>query len=64
MNQAVNNREQIKEIRRRMLRGEISYAEAKTEAEPIINAINAKAAELAKKYNMKAAKVSFAAMMR
>lgn len=64
MNKAIDNREKIKDIRRRMVTGVISYEQAKLEAQPIINDINAKAKELAKKYNMKASKVSFAAMMR
>lgn len=54
----------MQDIRRRMLRGEISYEEAKTEATPIIDEINAKAKELAKKHKVRASKVSFAAIMR
>lgn len=62
--QAVNNREAIADIRRRMLNGEISYAQAKVEAQPVIEAINVKAAELAKKYGKRASKVSFEGIMR
>lgn len=47
-----------------MLSGEITYDEAKAEAAPTIAAINAKEIELAKKYNRKPGKVSFAAIMR
>jgi hypothetical protein len=64
MNQAVSNQVAIKDIRRRMLSGAISYEQAQAEAQPIIDAINTKSAVLAKKYGMKATKLSFAAMMR
>lgn len=64
MQNAISNREKIRNIRMRMFAGEITYAEAKIEAQPIIDEINAKAKELAKKYNTTAPKMSFAAMMR
>lgn len=54
----------IHNIRRRMLNGEITYDEARTEAASTIAAINAKEIELAKKYNKKPGKISFAALMR
>jgi hypothetical protein len=47
-----------------MLNHEITYDEAKKEAQPIIDAINAKNKEIAKKYNKRPSKLSFAAIMR
>lgn len=64
-NEAVANRTQIEEIKRRFHAGEVSYDTAKAEMQPIIDRINAKAAEIAKKYGKKSyGKVSFAAIMR
>lgn len=62
--QAINNREQMQGIRRRMLSGAITYEQAKAEATPLIEAINAQAKVIAKKHNVKASRVSFAAIMR
>ena len=65
MDVAIRNRTKVQMIRRRMLSGEITYEEAKAEAQPIIDQINETAARLAKKHGIKArGKVSFAAMMR
>lgn len=65
MQTAINNQQKIADIRRRMLNHEITYDQAKTEAQPIIDDINAAAKQLAKKYKMRGApKVSFAAIMR
>jgi polyhydroxyalkanoate synthesis regulator phasin len=64
MQNAISNQEQMKAIRQAMLRGDITYEQARVQAQPIINQINAKSKEIAKKYNMSASKVSFAAMMR
>jgi hypothetical protein len=64
MNTAIDNRQKIQDIRRRMLSGAITYAQAKDEAEPIITAINARSAEIAKKYGKRASRLSFAAIMR
>lgn len=64
MTTASVNRQKIQTIRRRMVNGQISYIEAKQEAQPIIDDINEKAAEIAKKYGMRPSKVSFAALMR
>jgi hypothetical protein len=60
MTQAIKNQEAIADIQRRMASGELSYDQAKAEAQPIIDGINAKAAEIAKKYNLRAKKISFA----
>jgi hypothetical protein len=64
INTAAKNIAIIQDIRRRMLNGELTYDEAKAEAAPTIAAINAKSVEVAKKYNRKAVKLSFAAIMR
>lgn len=63
-NEAQDNQEKIADIKRRMVAKEISYEEAKAEAQPVIDRINAKAAEIAKKYNKRAKKLSFSEIMR
>jgi polyhydroxyalkanoate synthesis regulator phasin len=63
--EAIKNREEIAEIKRKFKSGEISYDQAKAEMQPVLDRINAKSAEIAKKYNKKTVpKVSFAAIMR
>ncbi len=64
MEQAIDNQAKMQDIRRRMLNGAITYEQAKAEATPLIEAINAHSAQIAKKYNQKASKLSFAAIMR
>lgn len=64
MGTAAENIATIQDIRRRMLNGELTYDEAKAEAAPTIAAINAKEIAIAKKYNRRAGKISFAALMR
>jgi hypothetical protein len=64
MSNAVENQAKIQNIRRRMLCHDITYEQAKAEAQPVIDDINTAAKRLAKKYNLPARKVSFAAMMR
>lgn len=44
--------------------GAISRAEAALKIQPYIDAFNAKATEVAKKYNMRAKKISFAGFVR
>ena len=61
---ATDNRLLMQDIRRRMLNGELSYDEAKTEAAPLIEAINARSAVIAKRYDQRPTKLSFAAIMR
>lgn len=63
-NEAQKNREAMEAIRAKLAQGEISYAEAKSQAEPIIASINAKAKEIAKKYNQRPRLVSFNEIMR
>lgn len=64
MSNAAANIEAIRTIRGKMLSGELTYDQAKAEAQPIIDSINEKTKEIAKKHNRKASKVSFAAIMR
>ena len=64
MEKAMANREALYGIRDRLFYGEISYEQAKIEAEPIIYNINKKAIELAKKHGVKPQLVSFHAIMR
>lgn len=63
-NEAQDNQEKIADIKRRMVAKELSYEDAKLEAQPVIDRINAKAAEIAKKYNKRAKKLSFSEIMR
>lgn len=62
--QAVDNITAINDIRRRMASGVISYDQAKKEAAPVIERINAKAKEIAKRHGKRPQTVSFAAIMR
>jgi len=64
MNQAITNQEKIRDIRRRMLSGAISYEEAKAEATPVIDGLNLKAKEIAKKYGVRTGKLNFSQLMR
>jgi len=64
MQAAIDNQLKIQDIRRRLLNGEITYDQAKVEAEPIIADINATAKRLAKKYKLPGTKVGFASIMR
>lgn len=57
-------RDKIQSIRIKMLKGQISYDEAKKEARPVIDEINRLAAEIAKKYNKKPQKFNFTELMR
>lgn len=61
---AERNIADIDRIRKAMCRGEISYDEAKTQAAPVIERINASAKQIAKKYNKRPQLVNFAALMR
>ncbi len=51
MTNAAKYRENLADIRARMLRGYITVAEAKAEAQPILDEMNTKGKELAKKYS-------------
>lgn len=62
--EAKQNREKIDNIKLRLSLGQISYLEAKIEARPIIENINLKSKELAKKYNTRPKLVTFTELMR
>lgn len=61
---AIDNRQAIANIRRRMLGGVISYEQARAEAQPIIDGINAQAKIIAKRHGKKPQVLYFAAIMR
>ena len=63
-NEAKQKREKIEAIRGQLSDGFITYEQAKKQAEPIIASINAKAREIAKKYNHRPRLVSFNEIMR
>ena len=63
-NQAQENLEIINRIKADLALGNISYEQAKLQAEPVIKRINDKARELAKKYNQRPRLVSFGAIFR
>lgn len=63
--EAVKNRMDIAEVKKRYDNGEINREQAQREAQPIINRINAGRAEIAKKYGKKSyPKESFINLMR
>lgn len=57
-------RAKINNIRARLLTGAIDYDTAKAEAKPIIAEMNAKGAEIAKKYGRKYKPLTFGYLMR
>jgi len=57
-------REQIEHIRFKLLKGVITYDEAKTEAQPIINEMNKRGREIAKKHKQKFKPFTFIGLMR
>lgn len=57
-------RNAIEYIRFKMIKGLITYDEAKAEAKPIIDEMNKKGFEIAKKYNRRFKKFTFASLMR
>ena len=61
---AADNREKLYGIRAKLVSGRITYDEAKAEAAPVIEAINLKAKEIAKKHGKRPQTVSFGAIMR
>lgn len=64
MDEALKNRQAIEEIKRAYTLGEITREEAKEKAQPIIDRINAKGKEIAKKYNKRYSPISFIGLMR
>lgn len=58
------NHIKIKDIRFRLLTGEISYVQAKTEAHPIIAKMNQLGAEISRESGIKYKPISFSSLMR
>lgn len=63
-NEAKQNRDKIDAIKAGLAHGFITYDEARQQAEPIIATINAKAREIAKKYNQRPRLVTFNEIFR
>lgn len=63
-NEAKQNRDKIDAIKAGLAHGFITYDEACQQAEPIIATINAKAREIAKKYNQRPRLVTFNEIFR
>lgn len=64
MQQAQQNRQDIEELKLALAYGHISYDEAKIEAKPILDKINKKGKEIAKKYGKKYYPITFTEIMR
>lgn len=62
--QARKNREEIGNIKLALNLGQLTYAEAKEQAKPILDEINAKSRELAKKYGRSHRNLTFEEIMR
>lgn len=61
---AIYNRNAIQSIRGAMLRGEITLAQARVKAQPIIDEMNKRAKELAKEHDMPYRPIKFTSLMR
>ena len=57
-------RKQIEQIKCNLFIGAITYDEAKKQAQPIIDEMNAKGLEIAKKHNRKFRPFTFTGLMR
>lgn len=57
-------REKIRQIKSRMLQGQITYEQAKAEAAPIIKEMNDKAKAIASKYGKRHTPLTFTYVMR
>lgn len=64
MEEAKQNRQDIEEIKMALACGFISYEEAKVEAKPILDEINKKGREIAKKYGKNYYPITFTEVMR
>lgn len=58
------NYEKLMEVKVRLGAGLITYKEAQAEAAPLLEAMNAKGREIAKKYGMKYREITFKHFMR
>ena len=58
------NREAINKLKLALNLGQLTYAEAKEQAKPILDEINAKSRELAKKYGRSHRNLTFEEIMR
>jgi hypothetical protein len=64
MQTAIKNQEAISEVKRRYFQGEYSYEEAKRAVAPIVEEINTRGREIAKKHGVRYHSVSIASVMR
>ena len=64
MTEAEKNLEVVADIKRRLGCGELTLDEAKAELKPIVDKINAKNREIARKYNARARLVSVSSILR
>lgn len=64
MSQVTENVRAIRQIKAKMVSGELTYEQAQKDAQPVLDRINQKASELAKKYNTRPHKLGFAELMR
>lgn len=64
MDTAIQNRKAINHIKNALSLGWITYDEAKEMAQPIIDDINKRAIEIAKKHKVKPGLVNFVSLMR
>ena len=64
MEEAKQNRQDIEEIKIALACGFISYDEAKMEAKPILDKINKKGKEIAKKYGKNFHPITFTEVIR
>lgn len=60
----MNYRAEIENIKYLLMTGQITYYEAKDKAQPVIDEMNIKGKEIAKKYNQKFKPFTFAYLMR
>lgn len=62
--QAHENRAKMAEIRAKLLGGLLSYEEAQKDAEPYIQRMNRRGAEVAREYGRRFRPLTFASLMR
>jgi len=61
---AIDNRSKIDAIKKMMASGQLSYADAKAVAQPVIDNINDDMAVIAKKHGKRHSKIGFTYLMR